>query len=627
MAPLGSSSADDRRGRSKASRKFKPAELPALNVPAIEVSAEPSPASELVIIEPPQPSPITYGRAHFRSAMGLAGPPSVTPTRATFGSNSGSSQHAGESLGYLGILSIRGSSRAAGELSAPSTPITPQGHGSRLSGRRGAGLTTNKRSKEKLRPKRSPSASPLPKTAPLLPSDTWATVTNSSPSVPVPIPVPGPSELGIDLKPLERSDHAWKPSILKGWRPFLPEDTPLLVERSIRSLLNKLTSKNLDITSSRLVAWANRSEFERNAQTLASVVQGIVDAVDSEFQESRLELYARLVRSMLDQISQGVKADSIKDKQGRHIVGGALFGKLLMDQCQELFEKDWPRDKAQGVLSKSTEEAAEKPKGVTDDPTYSPISPNKRRHRRLGVVLFIGELFNMQVCPESTLYECLRRLVDGGAKGVAYFSRLLMVVGKALEAPKSKKNLDIYFRMIKMWSEISQIRPRLRFVLLDVLELRERGWVPRGKETEEGETVVLDTSRLELNLEDVDQADQDFASFDEEEKVEVLRRLVERALRANHRTAKFIVWFLSRLSHSPNCSAEVFERSFIGSLKSLVDTSLDAPRAYDYMGRMLLASDLPPERVEQLSQYIITDGDPEEAENKLLRAYRARLAY
>lgn len=482
-------------------------------------------------------------------------------------------------------------------------------------------MATTKRSREKLRPKRSPSTSPLPKTAPLLPSDTWATVTTSPP------PVSGPSELGVDLEPLKKSDHAWKPSVLKGWRPFLPEDTPLLVERSVRSLLNKLTSKNLDITASRLVAWVNRSEFERNAQTLASVVQGIVDAVDNEFQESRLELYARLVRSMLDQISQGVKADSIKDKQGRPIVGGALFGKLLLDQCQELFEKDWPREKAQGLLSKSTDEPAEKPKGVTDDPTYSPISPNKRRHRRLGVVLFIGELFNMQVCPESTLYESLRRLVDGGAKGVAYFARLLMVVGKALEAPKSKKNLDIYFKMIKMWSEISQIRPRLRFVLLDVLELRERDWVPRGKETQEEEVAVADTGKLELNLEDVDQAEQDFAAFDEEQKVEVLRRLIERAIRANHRTAKFIVWFFSRLSHSPNCSAEVFERSFIGSLRSLVDTSLDAPRAYDYMGRMLLASDLPPERVEQLSQYIITDGDPEEAENRLLRAYRARLAY
>ncbi|KAG8921841.1 hypothetical protein FRC01_014858 [Tulasnella sp. 417] len=619
MAPLGSSPADEKRGRSKASRKSKPETLPALNVPAIAVTAEPSPTAESIVIEPPQPSPITYGRAHFRSAMGLTGPPSVTPTRATFGSNSGSSQHAGEGIGYLGILALRGSSRAAGELSAPPTPITPQGNGSRLSGRRGAGVATTKRSREKLRPKRSPSTSPLPKTAPLLPSDTWATVTSSP-------PVPGPSGLGVDLEPLKKSDLAWKPSVLRGWRPFLPEDTPLLVERSVRSLLNKLTSKNLDITSSRLVAWANRSEFERNAQTLAAVVQGIVDAVDNEFLESRLEVYARLVRSMLDQISQGVKADSIKDKQGRPIVGGALFGKLLLDQCQELFEKDWPRDRAQGVLSKSTD-PAEKPKGVTDDPASSPISPNKRRHRRLGIVLFIGELFNMQVCPESTLYESLRRLTDGGAKGVAYFAKLLMIVGKALEAPNSKKNLDIYFKMTKMWSEIPQIRPRLQFVLLDVLELRERGWAPREKETQEGEVVVADTGKLELNLEDVDLAEQDFASFDEEQKVEALKRLIDRALRANHRTAKFIVWFLSRLSHSPNCSAEVFERSFIGSLKSLVDTSLDAPRAYDYMSRMLLASDLPPERVEQLSQYIMTDGDPEEAENKLLRAYRARLAY
>lgn len=144
---------------------------------------------------------------------------------------------------------------------------------------------------------------------------------------------------------------------------------------------------------------------------------------------------------------------------------------------------------------------------------------------------------------------------------------------------------------------------------------------------QDGDAVIVETGKLDLNLEDVDRAEQDFASLDEEEKIEALRRLVDRALRANHRIAKFIVWFISRLARSSNCSAEVFERSFMVPLRSLVDTSLDAPRAYDYMGRMLLASELPQDRVEQLSQHIITDGDPEEAENKLLRAYRARLAY
>lgn len=56
-------------------------------------------------------------------------------------------------------------------------------------------------------------------------------------------------------------------------------------------------------------------------------------------------------------------------------------------------------------------------------------------------------------------------------------------IGKQLdENPKSRRINDVYMSRLKELSTNSQLLPRLRFMVRDVLEVRSKNWVPRREE-------------------------------------------------------------------------------------------------------------------------------------------------
>lgn len=56
-------------------------------------------------------------------------------------------------------------------------------------------------------------------------------------------------------------------------------------------------------------------------------------------------------------------------------------------------------------------------------------------------------------------------------------------IGKQLdESPKSRRINDMYFSRLKELTMNSQLAPRLRFMVRDVLDLRTNSWVPRREE-------------------------------------------------------------------------------------------------------------------------------------------------
>jgi translation initiation factor 4G len=83
-------------------------------------------------------------------------------------------------------------------------------------------------------------------------------------------------------------------------------DTPEMVERKV----NKLTMEKFDSISDQIISWANKSESEKDGRTLIQVIKLVFEKATDEATWS--EMYARLGRKMMEQISPKVQDDRIK---------------------------------------------------------------------------------------------------------------------------------------------------------------------------------------------------------------------------------------------------------------------------------------------------------------------------
>lgn len=87
------------------------------------------------------------------------------------------------------------------------------------------------------------------------------------------------------------------------------------------------------------------------------------------------------------------------------------------------------------------------------------------------IVLTIQELLgpDPKTCPAEENVEAI--------------SQFFNTIGKQLdESPKSRRVNDLYFSRLKELTVNTQLAPRLRFMVRDVLDLRANNWVPRREE-------------------------------------------------------------------------------------------------------------------------------------------------
>ncbi|KAG8900752.1 hypothetical protein FRC00_011372 [Tulasnella sp. 408] len=266
-----------------------------------------------------------------------------------------------------------------------------------------------------------------------------------------------------------------------GWR----------IRHKLLALLNKLSMENLDSVSGQIIDWANRSENEKNGATLILITELVYKKATDE--PHHAEMYARLCRKMMEQISQNVQDDNIRNSAGEPIVGGNLFRKCLLSRCQEDFERGWSqKESAQAAATpmatdgKAAEDVS-KANGQNDKPVlYSNeyYALLKAKRQGLGLVRFIGELFKVQMLTERIMHECIKKLLskieNPEEEELESLCELLTTVGQALDTRKAKGHMDIYFGRIQMLSDNPNVASRIRYMLTDVIELRKRNWQPNN---------------------------------------------------------------------------------------------------------------------------------------------------
>ncbi|KAI9726195.1 MAG: hypothetical protein M1828_001868 [Chrysothrix sp. TS-e1954] len=273
-----------------------------------------------------------------------------------------------------------------------------------------------------------------------------------------------------DIKGLEVSGGGWKPTSIGGQGAAAPDLSgnlaPDMVQRKVKSNLNKMTPERFEKIADQILAIASQSKSESDGRTLRQVIALTFEKACDEAHWA--SMYAKFCQRMLQDMSVDIKDDNARDKNGNPLVGGPLFRKYLLNRCQEEFERGW-----QINLPEQTEEAA-----MLSDEYY--IAEAAKR-KGLGLVQFIGELYKLGMLSIRIMHECFTKLLDfegtPDEAAIEGLVKLLRTVGFAMQTePNGPPLIKTYFERIDKIMNKEGLPSRMYFMLLDTVDLRRKDW-------------------------------------------------------------------------------------------------------------------------------------------------------
>jgi translation initiation factor 4G len=313
-----------------------------------------------------------------------------------------------------------------------------------------------------------------------------------------------PLTAGQELKPIVISATGWKASSLSAkpsssappppGQPQLLD--PEMVQRKVKAALNKMTPEKFDRIADQILIIASQSKDESDGRTLRQVIQLTFEKATDEAHWA--SMYAKFCKRMLETMSPDIRDENIKDKNGNVVSGGNLFRKYLLNRCQEEFERGWASHLPEAPDAEDVEKKPAEAALLSDE--YYTAAAAKRRG--LGLVQFIGELFKLGMLTERIMHECVHKLVD--YKGlpdeaeIESLCKLLRTIGANLdETDKGRPMMDIYFQRIQGMVDLPELQSRIKFMLMDILDLRRVRWI--SKEANKGPK-TLEEVRAEVSF-------------------------------------------------------------------------------------------------------------------------------
>ena len=174
-----------------------------------------------------------------------------------------------------------------------------------------------------------------------------------------------------------------------------------------------------------------------------------------------------MVHDVLETFGEKTKlfgAFATKEEAQQDAMKKASFKRLLLNQCQEEFERNVRSSGGTAALEAAAREAKEKAKkdalaasnfareqGVTPPETPDELELEvwvmKLKRRMLGNVKFIGELFKQQLLKEKIMHECIKLLLGSlddtnsvpDDESIEAAAKLFLTIGKQLESPATSK--------------------------------------------------------------------------------------------------------------------------------------------------------------------------------------------
>lgn len=226
--------------------------------------------------------------------------------------------------------------------------------------------------------------------------------------------------------------------------------------RRVRGILNKLSPEKFDKLSLELLNVGIDSQV---------ILKGIILLIfDKALDEPRYSsMYAKLCHQLCREAPNF-------EPESSNI---STFRRLLLNKCQDEFE-----NRSKTFDSFDTEN------GLSEEEMEQ---RHIAKHKMLGNIKFIGELGKLEMLHEGILHRCIKQLLDKKkniplcemAEDLECLCQIMTTVGQRLDSPKAKAWMDKYFSRIKVFAGTDELPSRIRFMLQDVIDLRDNKWVSR----------------------------------------------------------------------------------------------------------------------------------------------------
>lgn len=272
-------------------------------------------------------------------------------------------------------------------------------------------------------------------------------------------------QLNEDIK-LNVSENAWKPKHLVGEIALTEEEkkTEDLFKR-FRSILNKLTPENFMVLVSQV-----------NGLNIDSVIR-LDGCIDLVFEKAISEPNFSVAYAQMCKEIGVIYVPTDEDKQKIN------FKTKLILQCQKEFSKHSSDNKTDLKDASKMDESPELDK-AEEMKLQHEEEIRKMRHRAVGTVRFIGELYKIDMLNARIMHQCVKLLLGNeDEESLECLCKLLTTIGGKLEL-SSTKNTDFskYFeQLLKIVQRKSNIKvsSRIRFMIQDLIDLKNNKWQPR----------------------------------------------------------------------------------------------------------------------------------------------------
>jgi hypothetical protein len=278
------------------------------------------------------------------------------------------------------------------------------------------------------------------------------------------------SKAQAPVEVLVKSETAWIPHNQQKTKKN--EDLVDVTSRQVKGLLNKLTVEKFETISDQIINIGIADEH-----ILAAVISIIFEKALDEpnFGAMYAQLCLRLTQKL--HLAQPWTGEGQKN----------MFRISLINKCQHEFQKNSKWSEADGTSSeerkarrKILESLSPEEKLKFAEEEYERA---KLKRRVLGNMRFVGELFMKGLIGEKIMHSCVMQLLssvsDPEEEDIESLCKLMTTIGAKIDHEAAKAHMETYFARITEVSNNKKLSSRIRFMLMDLIDLRKNNWKAR----------------------------------------------------------------------------------------------------------------------------------------------------